>query len=245
MRDWNGKRYWLIGASDGLGAALAHQLSRVGAEVIVSARSGDKLAELVAALPGRGRAVPCDVSDMASVSAAAEEIGEVDGMVYLAGVYWPMHARDWDQGRVEAMIDINMTGAARCVSAVLPGFLKRGHGHIVLTGSLSGFRGLPAAIGYAASKAGIMVLAESLYADLRGTGVEVQIANPGFIKTRLTEQNDFSMPQIMEPEDAARQMYEFMGSDNFKKSFPTPFAWLFRYGQALPDWLWYRIMPER
>ena len=87
MIDWNGKRYWLIGASEGLGRALAHQLSRVGVEVIVSARSEDRLNDLVAELPGRARAVTCDVSSLESVSKAAEEVGDVDGVVYLAGVY--------------------------------------------------------------------------------------------------------------------------------------------------------------
>jgi short-subunit dehydrogenase len=90
-----------------------------------------------------------------------------------------------------------------------------------------------------------MVLAESLYADLRGTGIAVQIANPGFIRTRLTAQNDFSMPFIMEPEAAARIMFDFMRTDRFKISFPTAFSLLFRGGQFLPDWAWYRLFGQR
>ena len=119
--------------------------------------------------------------------------------------------------------------------------VARDAGHIVLTGSLSGFRGLPGATGYGASKAGVMWLAEGMHADLRKTGVTVQVANPGFIKTRLTEKNDFDMPFLMEPEDAARQMFELMCTDDFKKSFPTVFSWMFRGGQFLPDWLWYGL----
>ena len=245
MRDWSGKRYWLVGASEGLGAALAHQLSRAGAEVVVSARTKDRLEDLTAALPGRARAVPCDVSDRESVESAAHEIGEVDGLVYLAAVYWPMHARDWNATQVEAMCDVNFTGAARTLGAVVPGMIERDRGHVVLTGSLSGFRGLPGAVGYAASKAGVMVLAESLHADLRGSGVQVQLVNPGFIRTRTTAKNDFKMAQIMEPEDAARRMFEFMGGDGFKTSFPHPFASLFRGGQFLPDWAWYGLLPKR
>lgn len=241
MREWTGKRYWLVGASEGLGLALAQIMSRAGAEVILSARSEDRLAEAVKTLPGKAKAVPCDVADKASVQAAADAIGEVDGLVYLAGVYWPTKAQDWDADKVEAMCDINFTGCARVVGAVLPAMVKRGTGHIVLTGSLSGFRGLPGAIGYAASKAGVMVLAESMYCDLRQSGIEVQVANPGFIRTRLTDKNDFQMPFLMEPEAAARVMFEHMGTSRFKTSFPTLFSLVFRLSQFLPDWAYYRI----
>ncbi len=241
MRNWAGKRYWLVGASEGLGLALAQTLSRAGAEVILSARSADRLAEAVASLPGKGRAVPCDVSDTASVRAAADAVGEVDGVVYLAGVYWPTKAQDWDADQVEAMCNINFTGCARVIGAVMPDMVQRGSGHIVITGSLSGFRGLPGAIGYSASKAGVMALAESMYCDLRGTGIDVQVANPGFIKTRLTQKNEFSMPFLMTPEQAAREMFDHMNSAAFKRSFPMVFSWLFRLSQFLPDWAYYRI----
>ena len=241
MRDWQGKRYWLVGASEGLGAALAQVMSRAGVEVIVSARSKDKLDALVETLPGNASAQVVDVSDRASVEAAAAAVGDVDGVVYLAGVYWPMKSQDWNAKQAEAMADINFTGAIRVMGAVMPMMNERGNGHLVITGSLSGFRGLPGAIGYAASKAGTMALAESMYADLRGSGIDVQLANPGFIKTRLTEKNDFKMPFIMEPEDAAREMFEFMNTDNFKKSFPRPFSWLFRISQFMPDWMYYRL----
>ena len=239
MREWAGKRYWLVGASEGLGLALARLISGAGAEVILSARNAEGLAQAVALMPGRAAALPCDVADTASVKAAAAAAGHIDGLVFLAGVYWPMQAQEWDADRAVAMADVNFTGCMRVVGAALPQMVARDAGHVVITGSLSGFRGLPGAIGYAASKAGTMVLAESLYADLRRTGVTVQIANPGFIRTRLTEKNDFAMPFLMEPEAAAQDMFELMCSDAFKKSFPTVFSWLFRGGQFLPDWAWY------
>lgn len=241
MRDWVGKRYWLVGASDGLGAALAHQMSRAGAEVIVSARSADKLEALVADLPGKAQAVEVDVSDDESVKAAADQVGEIDGVVFLAGVYWPFAATQWDADQATAMADINFTGLMRVMGQVVPGFVARDRGHVVITGSLSGFRGLPGSIGYTASKAGTMSLAECMYADLRKTGVQVQLANPGFIRTQLTDKNDFKMPFLMEPEEAAREMFEHMGTDRFKKSFPWLFSLVFRGSQFLPDWLYYRI----
>jgi NADP-dependent 3-hydroxy acid dehydrogenase YdfG len=242
MRSWVGKRYWLVGASEGLGRALAHRMSAAGAELVLSARSDDRLRELVAELPGTAMAVPCDVASMDSVRAAAAQAGELDGVVFLSGVYWPQGAQEWDADQVATMCDVNFTGCARVLGVVVPGMVERKRGHVVLTGSLSGFRGLPGSIGYSASKAGVMALAECMQADLRRTGVQVQLANPGFIKTRLTEKNDFSMPFLMTPEQAAAAMFDHMQTDTFKVSFPWLFSLLFRGGQLMPDWLWYRLM---
>jgi NADP-dependent 3-hydroxy acid dehydrogenase YdfG len=240
--DFAGKTYWLVGASEGLGLALAHRLAAAGANVIISARNADRLAQAAA---GFARAVQVDVGDSASVARAATEVGAVDGVVFLAGVYTPTKAQDWNTGDVEAMCDINFTGCARVIGAVLPAMTARGAGHLVITGSLSGYRGLPGAIGYAASKAGTMVLAECLYADLRGTGIKVQLGNPGFIRTRLTDKNTFKMPFLMTPEQAAEEMFTLMTSKKFSRSFPRVFSWLFRLGNFLPDWAYYRIFAPK
>ncbi len=241
MISLNGKRYWLVGASEGLGRALAYEMSAAGVELIVSARSLDRLEALVRELPTPAKAVALDVSDRGAVEAAALGIGPIDGVVYLAGVYWPMKAQEWNSEQAEQMAEINYLGASRVVGAVLPQMVSQGHGHIVLTGSLSGFRGLPGAIGYGASKAAVMYLAESMRADLGRGPIKVQVANPGFIKTRLTEKNDFKMPFIMTPEEAAKMMFKHMQSDKFKVSFPRLFSWFFRGSQFLPDWLYYRL----
>ncbi|MEL7014107.1 MAG: SDR family NAD(P)-dependent oxidoreductase [Pseudomonadota bacterium] len=242
MVSWTAKKYWLVGASEGLGAALAKKLSATGAEVIVSARSEDRLRALVDELPGKSRFVTMDIADDASVKAAAEQVGEVDGVVFLAGVYWPMPATDWRADEATAMADVNFTGAVRVLGQVVPAMVARDAGHIVITGSLSGFRGLPGAIGYAASKAGVMALAESLRADLWRTGVRVQLANPGFIKTRLTDKNEFTLPFIMTPEAAAQEMFELMNDESaFERHFPRVFSWVFRVSRFFPNWLYYRL----
>jgi NADP-dependent 3-hydroxy acid dehydrogenase YdfG len=241
MKNWQSKRYWLVGASDGLGAALAHKLNRAGAEVIVSARSEDKLKALVDELPGKASYQTIDVSDNDSVIEAAKVVGDVDGVVFLAGVYWPFGAKEWDADQANAMADINFTGVMRVMGQVVPMMVARDKGHIVITSSLTGFRGLPGSIGYTASKAGTMSLAECMYADLRKTGVQVQVINPGFIKTQLTDKNDFKMPFLMEPDDAAQAVFEHMSTDKFKKSFPWAFSLVFRLSQFLPDSLYYRI----
>lgn len=241
MKHWQGKRYWLVGASEGLGREVAHCLSRAGAEVIVSARSEDRLKELVAELPGKASYITVDVSDRAAVEAAAKQAGVLDGIVYLAGVYWPMKAQEWDNEKADLMGEVNFLGASRVVGSVIKDMVVKNAGHIVLVGSLSGFRGLPGAIGYCSSKAGMMALAESMQADLRTSPIEVQLINPGFIKTRLTEKNDFNMPFIMSPQDAAKEVFEHMNTDTFKKSFPMMFSWVFRLSQFMPDWMYYRL----
>lgn len=241
MRDWSGKRYWLIGASQGLGRALAVELSKLGVELILSARDAEALQSLAGECDGITRVVPIDVGDDDSVAKAAEQVGEVDGMVYLAGLYWPMRAAEFDGAKAVTMLDVNLTGAARVLGHVLPQMVARDQGHVVMTGSLSGFRGLAGANGYGASKAGLMSLAETLYADLRKTGIDVQLINPGFIRTRLTDKNDFSMPFIMEPEQAAKICVEHMQGDDFARNFPRHFGALFRLSQFLPDWLYYRL----
>ncbi|MCF1710554.1 SDR family NAD(P)-dependent oxidoreductase [Tabrizicola sp. J26] len=245
MRDFRGQRYWLVGASEGLGAALARRLSAAGVDLVLSARNASRLAEVAAELPGKAETWALDVSDAAAVRDAAQKIGPVDGVVWLAALYWPMRAQDWDADQVEVMCDVNFTGCARVIGAVLPGMVARDRGHVLIVGSLSGFRGLPGAIGYGPSKAGVMALAESLHADLRGSGVTVQLANPGFIKTRLTDKNDFSMPFLMTPEEAADHVFRLMSGRRFSSSFPIPFAWLFRVSQFLPDWLYYRLFAPR
>ena len=241
MRDWAGKRYWLVGASEGLGRALAHRLSRVGCRLVLSARGPERLEELAAELPGLSEVVPMDVADMASVRAAAEKVGEVDGLVFLSGVYWPFAAQEWDADQAVTMADVNFTGAMRVLGQVVPAMVARGEGHIVLTGSLAGFRGLPKSIGYGSSKAGLMHLAESMRCDLQASGVTVQLANPGFIRTRLTDKNDFRMPFLMEPEAAADTMFQHMCGDSFSASFPGLFSLVFRGANLLPNGMHLRL----
>ena len=241
MRNWNDKRYWIVGASAGLGREVARQISQMGAEVILSARNEDDLNALAAELPGKSTVVPMDIASDESVAKAAVAAGEVDGLVFLAGVYWSFGSAAWEPEHAVKMIDINLTGAFRVLGHVVPKMVERDSGHIVFTGSLSGFRGLPKAVGYGASKAGLMSLAETMYADLRKTGVQVQLINPGFVKTRLTDKNDYKMPFLMEPEYAARQFVEHMGTDRFAKNYPTIFSSALRFTQFLPDWIYYRL----
>jgi len=158
---FNGKRYWIVGASEGLGRALARALDKEGAELVVSARGRDRLSELAASLLN-AIAVPMDVTDSDAVSVAAEKVGAVDGVIYCAGQYTPLTAQNWDTKAVMAMEDVNFAGALRVLGQIVPQFVERDCGHIVLIGSLAGFRGLPGAIGYGSTNAALMHLGANL-----------------------------------------------------------------------------------
>ncbi len=239
MIDFEGKTYWLVGASEGLGRALAQQLSKAGAHLILSARNEKRLASLCADLPN-ARAAPLDVSDADAVRRVAAEIGPVDGVIYNAGAYTPMRATEWDSATALAMCDVNFTGALRVLGEIVPDFVQRGRGDLTLIGSLAGYRGLPAAIGYGASKAALVSLAETMRFDLKNTGVVVRLVNPGFIKTRLTAKNSFKMPMVMEPDEAAARVFKAMRKRRFRTDFPAPFSWVMRALSCVPDVVLYR-----
>lgn len=239
MTSLAGKTYWIIGASEGLGCELAAQLAAKGVRLVLSARNAERLDSLVTELPD-ARALPLDVTDTDAVRRAVALAGPVDGVVYNAGAYEPMRTTQWDSDAALTMIDVNFTGAVRVLGEIIPALVQAGRGDITLIGSLAGYRGLPASIGYGASKAALISLAETMRFDLKDTGIVVRIVNPGFIKTRLTAKNDFQMPMLMSPQDAAKRVLKAMQKRRFRTDFPAPFSWLIRMVDALPDLLVYR-----
>lgn len=241
------KRIWLIGASEGIGRAVAQQLAAAGAVLTVSARQADRLAALVAELPGQHHAVACDVTDAASVGAAwlaVQANGGVDMLIYNAGTYDPMSADQFDLARAEQMVRVNFGGALLVLAGVLPYFVAKKSGHIALVGSVAGFRGLPGAIGYGASKAALIHLAENLKCDLRQFGIKVQIINPGFVATRLTAKNDFKMPGLIDADTAARAMVRGLSGNRFEIRFPFLFTTGLKLLSLLPDWLYFRSISQ-
>lgn len=238
---FRGKTWWVVGASEGLGRAIAEQMHAAGASLILSARNAERL-QAVADPLERATILPLDATDPEAVAQAAATLGAFDGVIYNAGAYEPINATAWDAVAVAKMNAVNYLGACHVLGQAMPRLVKQNSGRVVIIGSLAGFRGLPGAIGYGASKAAAMHLAENLRVDLKGTGIVVQRVNPGFIKTRLTDKNDFDMMQLMRPEDAAARTLKAIRSGRFSTSFPAPFAWVFTIGRYLPLALFHRIV---
>ncbi|MBY0406274.1 MAG: SDR family NAD(P)-dependent oxidoreductase [Rickettsiales bacterium] len=241
---FSGKHIWLVGASEGIGASLATRLANDGARLTLSARNTAKLEELRASLPGSNHAVVgIDVTSPESVLAAWQQLATpIDTVIYNAGYYEPMDASVMNLEIAERMLNVNLLGAFRVVAASIPAFVSRKSGHIALVGSVAGYRGLPAAIGYGASKAGLIHFAENLRADLARHGIKVQVLNPGFVKTRLTEKNDFPMPFIITPEKAAEYMFAGLSTSRFETHFPRRFSYILKTLAALPYPLYFWLM---
>ena len=241
LRDWQGRRVWLIGASSGIGRAAAAALHAAGAQVTVSARQAALLQAFAAAHPG-SRAVPLDVLDLPALHAAAAEVGAVDLCVYCAGYYRAMSATSFDLGEARRHLEINFTGALQVLDAVLPQVLTAGRGHLSFISSVAGYRGLPKALAYGPSKAALTHLAEALYLDLHPRGIGVSVIHPGFVKTPMTAQNDFHMPAEISPEEAARAMLAGWAAGDFEIHFPKRFTRFMKALRQLPDALYFPLV---
>ncbi|OIQ85179.1 putative oxidoreductase [mine drainage metagenome] len=241
LERWRERRVWIVGASSGIGAALARELAARGARVAVSARNASGLAAVGAEL-----AIAADVRDARAVGDAAaaviDSLGGLDLAVYCAGTYAPMRATAFDLDAALEHDEVNYRGALRWLDAVLPALLAQGAGHLSLVSSVAGWRGLPQALAYGPTKAALINLAEVLHLDLRERGIGVSVVNPGFVATRLTAGNDFPMPALMTPEQAARRIVDGWERGRFDIHFPARFtAWL-RLLRCLPDRAYFRAV---
>jgi short-subunit dehydrogenase len=238
ITDWRGKRVWLVGASAGIGAAMARELAGRGARLALSARRADALQTL--AIAG-ALVLPCDATDAASLAAARSSLiaawGGIDLVVYLAGDYQPMRAADFDLATAERVLAVNFNGALRLAATVLPDL--RAGGGIAFVASVAGYRGLPKALCYGPGKAALIHFAEVLHLDLAPQGIGVWVINPGFVATRLTAQNDFAMPALMTPEAAAAAAVDGFATGKFEIHFPQRFTRVLKFLALLPYGLYF------
>ena len=240
---------WITGASTGIGRALALRLADHGSTVLASARGEDKLAQLAAeseGLSGDIIPVPLDVTDDDQVtsvcSAIIEEHGVPDLCVLNAGTYIPMDGAIFSAEAFAKQIDINWMGVVRVLDAIIPGMVARGSGRIAVVGSVSGYRGLRTASAYGATKAALINMCEALHMELSDHGVKVQIVNPGFIETPLTDKNDFRMPALMPVDKAAKAFHDGLKSNRFEITFPKRFTWTVKFMRLLPYAIYLPLM---
>ena len=246
ITDWRGKRVWLLGASAGIGAALARALAARGARLALSGRHAEALNDLCEALPGDGHfALTCDAVDDQTLLAAREEIERrwkgLDLAVYLAGDYVPLRAWNFTPAQAKQLCEVNYLGAANFTHVALPLLAGRHAGGLVLVSSVAGYRGLPKALAYGPPKAALINFAETLYLDLHPRGHGVWLVNPGFVATRLTAGNDFRMPALMTPDAAAAALIKGLASGDFEIHFPRRFTCFLKLLRLLPYRLYFKV----
>jgi len=230
----------LVGASSGIGLACAKALHAAGAQVIVSARDLGTLSEWSATCKSQGLPVELlslDVTDALQVKYVARQVaagGKLDFLLYCAGHYRAQRATDFDLTDMLRHQDVNYNGLLRVLDAVLPMFLQQGSGHISVVSSVAGWRGLPNGLAYGPTKAAVTHVAETLYMDLQDKGIGVSVVNPGFVATPLTAQNNFQMPALLSPEQAAEAMLAGWSQGLFDIHFPKRFTGWLKLMRLLP-----------
>ena len=240
--EWNNKRVWLIGASTGIGEALARQLDQLGCKQMLSARSIDKLTTLAGELQN-ATALPLDVTQQNAVNIAFDSVmkawGGVDLIVLMAGTYSEMSVKQFDIEKVRQQIDVNLNGTMHVLGNALPKLLEQKSGHIAIVSSVAGYRGLPNSLAYGPSKAALINLAEALHVELKPHNVGVSVVNPGFVDTPLTRKNTFPMPFLITAEKAAQEIITGLEKGEFEIHFPKAFTRILRTLRILPYSLYF------
>jgi len=239
---------WITGAGKGIGRALALKYAAAGRSVAISARTEADLIQLEEAamqLPGAVRRYPLDTTDQEQVLSVLEEIertmGPIDQAILNAGTHIPTPLDTFTPEIVRTLLETNVMGTVHCLSALLKGRDDRRGCKIAVVASLAGYRGLPKAAAYGASKAALINMCEALRPEAETFGITLQLVNPGFVETPLTDKNDFPMPFLISAETAATCIYDGLKSDRFQITFPFRFALIMKTLRLLPDALYFLI----
>ncbi len=244
ISNFSGQRIWIIGASSGIGEACAKALFQAGAKVALSSRRAERLTAL--ADKQDALVLPLDVTHQEQLASAYQTLlqnwGGLDLMLFVSGVYTPLRADNFDFEVAQKTIDANLLGPMRAVAIVLPEMLKQHAGHIAIVGSVAGYSGLPKALAYGPSKAGIINFCETLYYDLLPQGVSVHMISPGFVATEATAQNDFEMPALITAEEAASEILKGIQAGEFDIHFPKRFSGFLKFLRILPYPLYFWIV---
>ena len=242
------KVIWITGASSGIGKALAIKFAKEGWKVAISARRENLLNE-IAKTYNDIFPYPLDVTDSKKCELVFNSIKErfknVDISVFSTGIHDPKSEKSLDLNKVRQIMEVNFFGTINSVNAVYKYYKERKSGQISIVSSIAGYRGLPAGGAYCASKSALTSFTESLNFDMKRNNVRVSLISPGFIKTPMTDQNDFPMPMIKTPEFAAEEIYNGLVKKNaFEIHFPKSFTFIMKILQILPNWAYFKLVEK-
>jgi len=233
----NQKKIWITGASSGIGKALAEKFAAEGWKVAASARRKEILNEI--AKHENIFSYPLDVTDQDQINSSfkkiIEDFKELDLCVFSSGTYDPKLEQEINIKQNKFVMETNFFGVLHCIKAVEKYFKDKRNGHISIVSSIAAYRGLPNSSGYGPSKAALTNLTESLYFDFKKYNVRVSLVSPGFIKTPLTNKNEFPMPFIKSPEFAAKKMFNGLTKGkSFEIHFPKALTILLKFLRIIP-----------
>ena len=240
------KVIWITGASSGIGKALAIKFAENGWVVAASARRENLLKELQN-INANIHPYPLDVTDIEKCKSTTkniiDQLGGIEISVFGTGMHDPKSEKQFNLEKIREIMEVNYFGTMNSINSVYKYFSDKKGGQISIISSVAGYRGLPAAGAYCASKAALTSFAESLNFDMKMKNVRVSLISPGFIKTPMTDQNDFPMPMIKSPEFAANEIYKGLTKyKGFEIHFPKVFTYFLKFLQILPSNLYFRLV---
>ena len=244
----NNKVIWITGASSGIGKSLAIKFANEGWQVAASARRENLLKEL-SDTNSNIHSFPLDVTDSEKCKTVSKEIisklNNIEICIFCTGIHDPKSEKSLNLEKVKKIMEVNFFGTINSINSVYDYFKEKKSGHISMVSSVAGYRGLPAGGAYCASKSALSTYAESLYFDLKRFNVRVSVVHPGFIKTPMTDQNDFPMPMIKSSEFAAKQMFKGLTQSNvFEIHFPKQFTLIMKIIKVMPNWLYLKLITK-
>jgi short-subunit dehydrogenase len=242
------KVIWITGASSGIGKALAIKFAKNGWVVAASARRENLLKELQD-INENIHPYPLDVTNIEKCKSTAkniiDQLGGIEISVFGTGMHDPKSEKQFNLEKIRQIMEVNYFGTMNSINSVYEYYSEKKSGQISIISSVAGYRGLPAAGAYCASKAALTSFAESLNFDMKMKSVRVSLISPGFIKTPMTDQNDFPMPMIKSPEFAANEIYRgLIEKKAFEIHFPKAFTYFLKFLQILPSSLYFKIVAK-
>ena len=242
------KIIWITGASSGIGKALAIKFAENGWIVVASARRKNLLNELNQINPNI-YPFPLDVTEIENCKLVAKKIidqfNNIDICVFGTGMHDPKSEKRFNLDKIREIMEVNYFGTMNSINSIYEYFSEKKNGQISIISSVAGYRGLPAAGAYCASKAALTSFAESLNFDMQMKNVRVSLISPGFIKTPMTDQNDFPMPMIKSPEFAANEIFKGLTSKkSFEIHFPKAFTYFLKFLQILPSSIYFKLVAK-